>query len=137
MYADIWQLITLGGSIIGAGVACGWILIKIAATQYDKLLDTRFEAIKKSMDDEFKLIYERTKGSSEHAREISQLKLEFADYRTKVAENLSAKASKLELQAATDKQAEQFTRVAEKIESQIEKLFGIIDRKEDKKHSGQ
>lgn len=126
MQVELGQLLAFGGSMIGGG----WLLLKVAAFQYDKRLDERFQAIKASMDSEFKLINEKTKGSSEQSKELAQLRLDFAEYRTRVAENY---ASKAELLTVTDKHAEHYTRAVEKIESQIEKLFKILDHKEDKR----
>lgn len=126
MQLELGELLAFGGSMICAG----WLLLKMAAFQYDKRLDERFQSIKASMDSEFKLINEKTKGSAEQSKELAQLRLDFAEYRTRVAETY---ASKAELLAVTDKHAEHYTRAVEKIESQIEKLFKILDHKEDKR----
>jgi hypothetical protein len=130
MQVELGELLAFGGSMIGGG----WLLLKIAAYQYEKRLDERFEAIKSSMDSEFKLINEKTKGSSKQAEELMQVKLDFANYKTHVAEYYATKTS---LAIATDKNTEQFTRAVEKIESQIEKLFKILEHKEDRRTTGQ
>jgi hypothetical protein len=130
MQVESGELLAFGGSMIGGG----WLLLKIAAYQYEKRLDERFDSIKLSMDSEFKLINEKTKGSSKQSEELMQVKLDFANYKTHVAETY---ATKIEVSATTDKHAEQFTKSVEKIESQIEKLFKILEHKEDRRTTGQ